>query len=151
MGIPERWRRFRELPVDIEHRLADLTPLFERDNVRLVYLFGSLTQDRPAHDVDLAILTQGEPAYRLYQAIADCLGTERLDLVDLRRAPPVLRFQIVRAGRPIYVADEREHEQFVLDTLHLYRDTAPLRRQQRELLRKRIAKWSSIVKQSSNG
>ncbi len=71
------------------------------------------------------------------------MGTERLDLVDLRRAPPVPRFEIIRTGRPLYVADEKTQERFEMATLHLYRDTAPLHRQQREYLRRRMVQWSS--------
>ena len=71
--------------------------------------------------MDLAVLTSTaeEPAWRLWEKIVDALGTERLDLVDLRRASPVLRFEIVRSGRPIYVSDEAAKERFILDTLHL--------------------------------
>ena len=139
MGITERWRGFRELPPDIEQALERLRPLFEREGVLLAYLFGSLSKGCMAQDVDLAILVQDAPAFRLRRAIAECLGTERLDLVDLRHASPVLRFEIVRTGRPLYVADEETQERFELATLHLYRDTAPLRRRQREYLRRRMA------------
>jgi hypothetical protein len=55
--------------------------------------------------VDLAILIKEKPAYELFEAIADVLGTDRIDLVDLRKASPVLRFEILRSGRPIYISD----------------------------------------------
>lgn len=96
--------------------------------------------------MDLAVLVQDAPAFRLREAIAECLGTERLYLVDLRRAPPVLRFEIIRTGQPLYVADEETQERFQLAALHLYRDTAPLRHQQREYLRRRMVQWSSDEK-----
>lgn len=67
MAISERWKRFRELPPDIEDRLSRLTLLFEREDV-------------------------------------------------------------------------------LLATLHLYRDTAPMRRRQREYLKRRMAQWSSDEK-----
>jgi len=143
MGIAERWKGFRELPADIEQALERLLPLLEREGVLLAYLFGSLSKRPTGQDVDLAILLQDAPAFRLREAIAGCLGTERLDLVDLQRASPVLRFEIIRTGRPLYVADKETQERFELATLHLYRDTAPLRRQQREYLKGRIAQWPS--------
>ncbi|MGC9515476.1 type VII toxin-antitoxin system MntA family adenylyltransferase antitoxin [Methanocrinis sp.] len=147
MGIPERWAGHRPLPEEIRSSLEELAGLFEEEGVILAYLFGSLARDetdREPHDVDLAVLTatQEEPAWRLWEKIVDALGTERLDLVDLRRASPVLRFEIVRSGRPIYVSDEAARERFVLDTLHLYPDTAPMRRRQMESLRKRMMKCS---------
>jgi predicted nucleotidyltransferase len=142
MGTAERWRRFRELPPDTEGALGRLIPLFEREGVLLAYLFGSLSRGEQAHDVDLAILTQGKPAFQLRTAITEALQTERVDLVDLSRASPVLRFEVIRAGRPLYARDAETQERFELDTLHLYRDTAPLRQQQREYLKRRLAQWS---------
>lgn len=104
----------------------------------LAYLFGSLSRGIKGHDVDLALWVREAPAFRLREAIVESLGTERVDLVDLRCASPVLRFEILRTGRPIYVADEEFQERFELATLRLYRDTQPLRRQQRDYLRRRL-------------
>lgn len=139
MGIAERWRRFRELPPDITARLERLGPILERKGVVLAYLFGSLGRGQAGRDVDLAVLTREGPACRLREEIASALGTERVDLVDLRRVSPILRFEILRTGRPLYVADEETQERFELATLHLYRDTHALRRRQREYLRRRMA------------
>lgn len=116
----------------------------------MAYLFGSLSERRTGRDVDLILLVQDAPAFHPREAIAECLGTERLDLVDLQRASPVLRFEILRTGWPLYVADREMQERFELTTLHLYRDTHPLRRQQREYLRRRMAQWSSDEKPSKN-
>ncbi len=104
----------------------------------LAYLFGSLGRGEEGNDIDLAILVRDAPAFRLREAVVECLGTERVDLVDLQRASPVLRFEIIRTGRPIYIADENFQERFELATLHLYRDTQPLRRQQSSYLRRRL-------------
>ena len=76
---------------------------------------------------------------------------KRVDLVDLRDASPVLRFEILRTGRPLYVANEEAQARFELATLHLYRDTAPLRRRQREYLQRRMVQWSSSAKPSKSG
>jgi predicted nucleotidyltransferase len=125
--------------------LARLIPLFEREGVQLAFLFGSLGQGQPGHDVDLAILTRGEPAFRLREAITECLGTERLDLVDLGHASPVLRFEILRTGQLLYAADQEVNERFEMATLQVYRDTARLRRRQRAYLRERMELWSSAA------
>jgi predicted nucleotidyltransferase len=143
MSNPERWTRFRELPANMDRKLTQLIPLFKREDVLLAYLFGSLVGDKPGHDVDLAILTRSGPVFRIRAAITDCLGTERVDLVDLRHASPVLRFEILRTGRLLYTADPLVAEHFELATLRLYRDTAWLRRQQREYLQERMERWSS--------
>lgn len=93
-------------------------------------------------DVDLAVLTAEEPAYEFRDDLQRALGTQRLDLVDLRRASPLLRFHVVRDGRLLYALDDGTLNRFELDTLHLYRDTAPLRRRHREILRERMDAWS---------
>jgi predicted nucleotidyltransferase len=139
MSNPERWLKFAQLPADIQAKLEHLPAIFEKHGVELTYLFGSLARSEVGKDVDLAILTQAEPAYRMRAEIIECLDTERLDLVDLRRAAPSLRFEIIRNGRLLYCADEETVERFEIDTLHQYRDTAYLRRQQMEYLRKRVS------------
>ena len=146
MGIPERWKRYRPLPTDIEERLESLAHLLEKKGVLLAYLFGSLATNgekvtRMPGDVDLAVLTREEPAWRLQEALVEWLGTDRLDLVDLRRASPVLRFEILRSGRPIYISDESIRERYEMETLHLYRDTEPMRRRQRDALKERMTAW----------
>jgi predicted nucleotidyltransferase len=150
MAIGERWKGFAELPPHIGAAVERLDPLFAREGVRLAYLFGSLARGEAAHDVDLALLVQGQPAYRLREPIADHLHTERLDLVDLALAPPVLRFEIVSTGRLLYAADDREVERFEMETLRLYRDTHHLRQRQRQMLRERFAQWSSNGKPSKH-
>jgi len=144
MGIPERWARHRPLPQDIELRLEAIIPIFEKQGVLLAYLFGSLSgkgenPPRPPGDVDLAVLTRDGPAYILQDALIDALGTDRLDLVDLRKASPVLRFEILRTGLPIYVLDEKIQERYEVDTIHVYRDTAPMRRRHMEYMERRMA------------
>lgn len=147
MAILERWKGHRPLPEGIKSSLEELTPpIFEREGVLLAYLFGSLAKaddfgEREPHDVDLALLTKEKPAWKLWDEISLALGTERLDIVDLRRASPVLLFEIIRSGRLIYSSDEAARERFVLDVLHLYRDTAPLRRRQMVALKRRMDRW----------
>jgi hypothetical protein len=150
MGTRERWQGFPELPDDIKQGLERLVPLFEQEHVLLAYLFGSLSRSQRGNDVDLAIFRQDKPVFLLRDAIVDCLGTERVDLVDLQRAPPVLRFQIIQTGLPLYVSDQSAQEKFELATLHLYRDTRFLRRQQHEYVKERFAQWSLNEKSSRN-
>jgi predicted nucleotidyltransferase len=143
MSIPQRWVGFRELPPNIEQNLGRLTPIFEQKGVQLAYLFGSLSQGRKGRDVDLALLTQDKPVFQLRPAITTCLQTERLDLVDLRQASPVLCFEIIRTGQLLYQTSEAICQQFEMSTLRLYKDTAWLRRQQRQYLKEHFKQWSS--------
>lgn len=143
MSNRERWKKLRSLPHNIEQKLKELIPLFQDEGVMLVYLFGSLRKGLPGNDVDLAVLMENKSAYHLRQIVAEKLGTERIDLVDLGSAPPLLRFEIIRTGRALYVADDAYRDNFELAALHLYRDTAPLRLRQKEYLKRRIDQWSS--------
>jgi predicted nucleotidyltransferase len=129
-------------------RLENLASHFEKEGVMLAYLFGSLAEEekmspRPPKDVDLAILTKERPASELFEELADALGTDRLDLVDLRHASPILRYEVMRSGRPIYISDVSIKERYEMDTIHLYRDTEPMRRRQREVLKERMTAWCS--------
>ena len=112
MGMAERWARTRPLPDDIHKRLAALRPFLQRENVLLAYLFGSLAAGETGHDVDLALLMpKGRPAFPLREPLQGLLGTQRLDLVDLGKASPSLRFEVIRSGRLLYkVDDETENE-----------------------------------------
>lgn len=142
MANQERWRGLEPLPDDIEQKLKALIPLFGEEGILLVYLFGSLGKGLSGNDIDLAILGGKKPVYQLREVLAEKLGTERIDLIDLGSASPLLRFEIISTGRALYVSEELLHERFVLDTLHQYRDTAPLRHRQSEYLKKRMAQWS---------
>jgi predicted nucleotidyltransferase len=135
----DRWKGFAELPDEVERSLRDLDELFARSGVQLAYLFGSLGRGESSHDVDLALLGGPTPVFELRRAIAERLGTQRLDLVDLADAPPLLRFEIVQTGHPIFVANNDVLNNFELATMHLYRDTQPLRKSQGRYLRERVA------------
>ena len=78
------------------------------------------------------------PDHALRIDLQDALGTERLDLVDLRRASPRLQFHLIRDGGLIYARDDETLNRFELGALHRYRDTAPLRRRHRDTLRRRM-------------
>src|SRR5256884_6623879 len=90
----------------IRQRLADLPEVMP--DLRLLGLFGSAARDRASSesDIDLAVQCDG-PANldAFYLALAPRLGTDRLDLTDLRRAGPLLAMAVARTGRPLF---ERE-------------------------------------------
>jgi predicted nucleotidyltransferase len=140
----ERWVRHTPLPQDIQIKINNLAKKMKDSDILLAYLFGSMVNPkggRMPNDVDLAVVTKGRPAWELRDEISELIGSDRLDLVDLGRAPPVLRYEIIRTGRMIFSANDAFRQRFVLDTLHLYRDTDYLRRRQADVLRRRITKW----------
>ncbi len=147
MSSIEKWQRFKELPDDLQDRLATLPELLAGEGVLLAYLFGSLANAGSGQDVDLALLMSEEKRpYRLQEAINQHLNTERVDIVDLRRASPALRYEIMSSGQNIYEAVDRLHIDYELRWLREYKDTAWLRRRQEEHLREKLNAWSSNEK-----
>lgn len=79
----------------------------ELPGVEAVFLFGSVASgdDHHASDLDLAVLSNPAPAplalWELSTLLADQTG-RHVDLVDLRSASTVMKFQIVNKGRLLW-------------------------------------------------
>ncbi len=67
------------------------------------------------------------------------LETDKIDLVALHEAGPLLAHRVIRDGKRVYVRDEIADQHFRVRALQQYLDTAPIRRLQSEALRRRIA------------
>jgi len=143
MGVKERWKKFRPLPKDVKQKLSTLDPIFRKHHVRLTYLFGSLAEGDTGQDVDLALWMDDKRWEDLRREITQTLDTERVDLLNLATASPVMRFEVVRSGILLYRQNEEMENTFELRTIQAYRDTAYLRRKQREVLRERTKQWLS--------
>ncbi|MDR7584780.1 MAG: DUF86 domain-containing protein [Armatimonadota bacterium] len=123
MGVKERHARAKPLPADLSQRLDALPELLARHPIRAAYLFGSLQDEEatPA-DVDLAVLPDRGYTYAaLYADLSTLLGTDRLDVVDLRVAPPPLQWAAIR-GRRIFARSEADAEAFEARVRRVYRD-----------------------------
>lgn len=113
-----------------------------RGNRRVIagYAFGSQTRAgiSSPRDVDLAVLGESRLAFsealELRGDLARAIGTDRLDLVDLRAAGPVLQRNIIASDRRIYCRDEGAANAFELLVLSRYRDSAHRRRLQSDIL-----------------
>lgn len=119
----------------VRQRLADLPGLMP--DLQLVILFGSMVKGRMGResDVDLGVLCDGPADLdALYLAIAPRLGTDRLDLIDLRRAGPLLAFEVARTGRLLFERSRGAFRQFQSLASRRYGDTEKLRRAQRRAI-----------------
>ncbi|MCB8980591.1 MAG: nucleotidyltransferase domain-containing protein [Ardenticatenaceae bacterium] len=139
MGRKEKWKGFVSLSPTIQSSLKRLPELLSATDVLLMYLFGSLAENTLGNDVDLAILTKNTPPYSFRDELITFLGTERLDIVDLKRASPAFCFEIIRSGQILYAAVEEVQLQFELGVVRKYHDTAYLRQKQEKGLRRRMA------------
>jgi len=124
MGVKEKYASLRPLPPDITQRLQQVPMVLERHPLRFAYLFGSAAREiGESADIDLAVLPEAGFSYTtLYADLSQTLGTDRLDLVDLRFAPLVLQLEVVKRGRPLVVRSEEERFRFEGRVRMRYRD-----------------------------
>lgn len=113
---------------DASHSVPDL---------ELLVLFGSAARSRArgTSDLDLAVMCQGRADLdAVYLALAPRLRTDRLDLVDLRRAGPLLAFQVARSGILLFERSPGLFRQFQSLASRRYADTRKLREAQRRAI-----------------
>jgi hypothetical protein len=98
----------------------------EESCLAAIYAFGR----QRAGDCDLAALFAETPSWSerldLELAVAKALGLDRVELIDLKRMPLVLRFGVVNQGEPIYVGQPDVLAQFIEETIARYSAFYPL-------------------------
>src|SRR3989304_1431662 len=110
-------------------RLSDLAEILP--DLRLLVLFGSVARGRvrSKSDVDVGVLCDGPADLDIcYVALAPRLATHRLDLVDLRRAGPLLAFEVARTGRLLFERRPGAFREFQSLASRRYCDTEKRRR-----------------------
>ncbi len=111
-------------------------------SVRLAVLFGSVARgsDQLGSDVDLGVWLEEDDPGQLWAidvAASGALG-RIIDLVDLRRAPPLLRLEIARDGLPILERAEDAWVHFKARAMLDWWDWAPLARRFHRLAARRL-------------
>jgi predicted nucleotidyltransferase len=107
----------------------------------LAYLFGSQVTGTagPQSDHDIALLVRSpslDLQARLAHEIRVILGTDRVDVVFLNRAPVELAYAAIAQGRLLYERSVADRVEFEAKVMSLYADYLPvLRRQREEILR----------------
>lgn len=114
----------------------------------LAYHFGSTArgQGRPESDFDLAVLTDGsaptDPNQRIrtvLDRLAGLVPADRVDLVFLDDAPPMLRFEVARTGVLLVARSPNVRLRFVTAAIRDFQDMEVRRnfffRERRERLR----------------
>ncbi len=114
----------------------------KRLGVAIVYLYGSQAIGRSSalSDVDVGVvlkdtapLRRRDRRTRLYRKLVDCLErvlapglSQELDLVLLQTASPVLQFEAINAGCPLFVADPVFRADYEASVVRDYLDVRPL-------------------------
>lgn len=113
--------------MDLRARLA---PLAARPGLELLVLFGSHVKGRPGPRSDVDVGVQCESLADLDAwtlLLAPIVGSDRLDLVDLRRADPLLAFEIARTGQVLFERQGGVFHRFQALASLRYADTEKLR------------------------
>ncbi len=116
--------------ISIEEIKEKLVPVFRDKGLGLLLLFGSSisgnTHERS--DIDLAFLFD-KPAdmLDLTNIVIKTLHTDKVDVVDLRRASPLLKYSAVRNGLLLYERNKGLFNDFYSLAFRMYVDSKKLR------------------------
>lgn len=127
----------------------ELIDTFEKDHmVQVAYLFGSRYRGTysPESDIDVAVLLSELPEGMLdyYLDITDRLSNllgDRVDLVILNTAPPLLRHQVIKNGKIIYSRDETARVEFEARAEREYLDFSRFRERYDERMLEALVRW----------
>lgn len=114
-----------------------LAPLFADPSIDLVVLFGSVATGVSRAESDLDVAVRGGRQLDLVlvtNQMSQLLHTDAIDVVDLRRASPLLMMEVVRGGMLLYERTTGIYADFCSLAHRRYVDTAKLRLAQRETI-----------------
>jgi predicted nucleotidyltransferase len=122
-------------PEEIKQRLA---PLLKDKELQLVLIFGSTVTGKvrkQQSDIDLAFLFD-KPAdiLALTNQVIRLLHFDEVDVVDLRRANPLLKFSLVNNGKLLYERSPGLFNEFTSLAFRRYVDTKKLRDSQEKVI-----------------
>lgn len=122
----------------IEHRVQILT---EKHYIKLIYIFGSYAKGKndKNSDLDIAILLNKgyNPMEKLdlIGELTDIFKRNDIDLVILNDANEVLKHQIIKYGKIVYMENEDIKVNFEVRVLKEYMDMEPFRRTQMKYIK----------------
>ena len=121
----EKEKQLKTVVVKLTQNISDLVA------VLLFGTFGSEYETQQS-DLDLALLARNplDPVslWKLTQEIAIDLNRD-VDLIDLRQASTVFRYQILTTGQLIYCSDQNEFARFDTTSFSMYFDLQETRKE----------------------
>lgn len=109
---------------------ARLAPLFTDEGLQLVLLFGSVASGKThkRSDIDLAFLfDEPHDVLELTNMVTRRLHVDNVDVIDLRRASPLLKMSVVKTGRLLYERTPALYNTFCSLSFRMYADCKKLR------------------------
>lgn len=107
-----------------------LAPLYGDGSLELVLLFGSVASQRSRRgsDIDLAVLSDAPiDILSLTNRVIRLLHSDNVDVVDLHRAGPLLKYSAARTGKVVYERQPGAFAGFCSLAFRMYADTKKLR------------------------
>jgi uncharacterized protein len=115
--------------LDLSRVLPLVKEFCQKDsNIQVLYLFGSYTDGtaHPKSDLDLAFLFKDDiglwAEMALQAKLSETTGFEKIDTLNLNKAPLRMKFKALSTGRLIYEADPDRTTDFLEEVLLLYHD-----------------------------
>ena len=105
-------------------------------DINLIYIFGSFARgtNRPSSDIDIGVLLNGKidgyTKLNIIGRLVDIFKREDIDLVILNNVNEVLKFQVIKYGKPIYMESLYTKVMFESRTMSEYMDKEHFRRTQ---------------------
>ncbi len=122
--------------------------LYSRDDVVAGYIFGSYSIEkiRPQSDIDIAVLLEDKINSKDYGYIKlsvindliEILSFDRIDLVILNTAAPLLSHEVIKRGILLFSKDETRRLRYIANVTMHYLDTIYLRKVQDKILHEKI-------------
>lgn len=133
--------------ITLEHLIKTIKQTVETDQrVSLAYLFGSVVTGKlhPESDIDIGILfdlcpdrtTCAREAFSLSNHIAKELATDKVDLVVLNAADPLLLFEVAAKGMLVYERQRGLASTFKLKAIKMHMDAAKFYELDKQALKK---------------
>ncbi len=116
--------------ISVEEIRNRIVPIFKDEGLKLVLLFGSavLGKVHKQSDIDLAFLfDKPVDILSLTNRVIRLLHADNIDVVDLRRASPLLKFSVVKNGRLLYERQPGMFNEFYSLAFRMYVDSKKLR------------------------
>ena len=128
MAVKERRKKSRPIKFTTEKAISLILPLLENDpRILTAYLFGSRIKGaEQSSDIDIALYTSKdfswEDYHLLYGKLSKALCSDRIDLVWLNEADPILSFEVIKYGKVLFYTDADLLNDFELKNKKRYYD-----------------------------
>ena len=128
MAVKERREKSRPIKFTTEKAISLILPLLENDpRILTAYLFGSrIKKSDQSSDIDIALYTSKDFSwkdyYLLYGKLSKALCSDRIDLVWLNEADPILSFEVIKYGKVLFYKDADLLNEFELKDKKRYYD-----------------------------